>query len=117
MVKSKAYWYKLARHEAQVNHDSNFPSRRGIYHFEDLDVLLVYNNNPWADDPERRERETTAFREVLEKNGIKELAYATYPLTGADAGYSYAMVIDASHDRERFLADAMLEIVRRELVA
>jgi hypothetical protein len=75
-------------------------------------VLCVYNNNPYAQHPDRRDEETATFRRWLTMNGIKELAYATYPETGEGAGYTYAMIIDAGADRQ----DEIAEELRRILV-
>jgi hypothetical protein len=76
---------------------------------EDVDKLCLYNNHPYARYPERRDEETAAFRRWLKANGIKELAYATYPETGVDAGATYAMIVDAGKDR---LAEIRAELQR-----
>jgi len=112
---SKADWERLAWYAAKDAQEKNFSSRRGIYFFKDVGVLCVYNNNPYGDEPlskqTRRENETAAFRRWLNKEGIKELAYATYPDIGEQAGYSYAMLLDAGYDREAEVKEVMQAIL------
>ena len=78
----------------------------------DQEVLVLYNNNPYARGPEFRERETADFRRRLAAEGITELAYATFPLEGDEAaGYTYAMLLDASEDKVGWVIDEMQPIV------
>lgn len=102
----KKDWAEFAACCAHHAHTNWFASRRGSWYFEDLDVVVLYNNNPYAGHPTLRDEELAEFRERLRAEGIKELAYATYP----ECGYSYALVVDAGRDRETFLGDLMLEI-------
>jgi transcriptional regulator with XRE-family HTH domain len=106
-----AEWKAFAHGAAKDAHENHFPSRRGVWHFEDLDVLVLYNNNPYAKFPTIRDEETAEFRRRLAAEGIKELAYSTYPVGGESDGYTYAMVIDASQDRQNWVADTMFEIL------
>src|SRR5262249_53376841 len=94
--------------EANENH---FSSRRGIWHLEAVNKLCVYNNNPYANYPNRRDEETAVFRAWLKANKIKELAYATYPATGESAGYTYAMILDVGADREAEVAEELRRIL------
>jgi hypothetical protein len=99
-------WELFARDAARDACENHFPSRRGVWYYEDLDVLVIYNNNPYAAGPQYREAETAEIRELLRAAGIKELAYATYPPAGEkDAGYTYALVLDCSIDRQEDVAD------------
>ena len=83
----------LARDLAALAHQHLFPSRRGVWGL--LGSLAgVYNNNPWADDPGRREREFANLRALMSAAGIDELACASYPPSGAEeAGYTVALVV------------------------
>src|SRR5262245_4446515 len=110
-------WTRLAQCAARVANEQDFDSHRGIYGIEDLDVLCIYDNNPYADDPQRRERELAAFREVLKTEGVKELAFASYPTTGEDAGYTFVMLIDAPVTRRQHYEDVLQNILMRELTA
>jgi hypothetical protein len=104
-------WAKLARACAKDAHENYFPSRRGIWYFADVDKLCIYNNNPYAGHPQLRDEETAAIREWLAAKGIRELAYATYP----DAGYTYAIIIDASEDMEDEIVEGCEEIVGQSI--
>jgi transcriptional regulator with XRE-family HTH domain len=106
-----AEWKNFASFTAEDAYENHFPSRRGVWYFEYLDVLVLYNNNPYANFPTLRDEETAEFRRRLAAEGIKELAYATYPVGGESDGYTYAMVIDAGQDREKWVADTMYEIL------
>lgn len=111
MTKPATNWRTLAEVAACDACENYFPSRRGIWFLEDVNKLCVYNNNPYAKHPDLRDEETSAFRDWLQANGIKELAYATYPAAGEDAGYTYAMILDAGADREAEVAAELRRIL------
>ena len=109
---SKLQWYSLAYMCASDACENHFPSRRGIWFLEDLGVLCLYNNNPYEKHPTLRDEETAEFRRRMKAEGIKELAYATYPPEGQeDAGYTYAMLIDVDEEKMGWVRDTMLEIL------
>lgn len=99
-------WRTLAQSAARDAHRNHFSSRRGIWYFEDMDVLVLYNNNPYEGFPAQREKELARLRAKLADEEIAELAYATYP----SDGYTYAMVINAARDREEELARWMFDL-------
>lgn len=110
----KPNWQNLARLVAFDAYEHHFSSRRGVrrlIHYGDR--LSIFNNLPHPDrnTPNLRDVETTEFREWLKAIGIKELAYATYPLRGEDAGHTYAMILDVNADREDEVKQAMLRIM------
>jgi hypothetical protein len=104
-------WNRLAKMCASDAHEHHFPSRRGIWHVEDLDVLVIYNNNPYSEGPHLRDEEVAKIRLWLQAAGIEELAYATYP----EDGYTFAMVIRAGEDQLGRVADAVTEITLKTL--
>ena len=114
----KAGWPHFAAACARDAHDNHFPSRRGIWQFTGLPVLVIYNNNPYAKHPTLRDEEVTKFRGELALAGIKELGYGTYP--GEDdpdgqPGYTFAMVIEAGGDvaaRENWCVTVLGRITR-----
>ena len=106
----KKDWAAFAAACARDAHLMWFSSRRGVWYFEDCDVLVLYNNHPYK-HPTLRAEELAEFRGRLRADGIEELAYATYP----DDGYTYALVVDAGRDRERHLAAIMREITLKSL--
>jgi hypothetical protein len=101
---STGRWQKLAMASARDAHKNNFHSRRGIWYFEDLDVLCLYNNHPYTAGPVFREKELMELRRRLREAGIRELAYGTWPKQGPDRGYSYAMIIDTHRGMEALLS-------------
>jgi len=107
---SAAKCRKLARLAAWDAHKNHFASRRGIWYFDDLDVLVLYNN-PYKGFPAQREKELARFRAKLADEGIEELAYATYP----SDGYTYALVINAARDREETVAQWMIDLTLESL--
>lgn len=115
------FWNNLAVSSAEDAYENNFSSRRGVYVITDApsksgQVICLYNNNPYSHDFKRgrspeRDRETQAFREKLAEHGVKELAYAVWPLKGDEAGYSYAMILDAGEDQKEELKGWMESIL------
>jgi hypothetical protein len=108
-------WKRLALEAAREAHEDNFSSRCGVWGFEDSDTLVIYNNNPYSDSATRRDTETAAFRAWMKAERMQELAYATYPREGKDAGYSYAMVIRMGGDRQDDVVEALDAILARNL--
>jgi hypothetical protein len=102
----------MARVLAHDAHEYHFRTRRGIWYLEDAGCLCVFNNNPYANYPKLRDRETRDFGEAMKKAGIKVLAYATYPLKCQNnAGYTYAMLLDAGADQKQFVINTLNDIV------
>ena len=113
IARTSVAWDTLALELARDAYLNHFPSRRGVWELVDDGALCLYNNNPYADVPEGREWELAAFRRWLRAEGIGELAYSTYPPPGEEsAGYTYAMLLDASGEEavDRVIA-AMQQIL------
>jgi transcriptional regulator with XRE-family HTH domain len=109
---TKASWQRLADALAWDAHENHFPSRRGVWFLKDEGVLCIFNNNPYAKYPTLRDEELAEFRRRMRAERIKELAYATYPPKGQeDAGYTYAMLIEAGEDKRDWVAETMTGIV------
>src|SRR5690348_13181214 len=96
-------WSRFARSCARDAHENHFASRRGIWQFEDLPVLVVYNNNPSVHDPLLGDRELAASRTRLSGEAIAALASATYPVGGLHDGYRFAVGADAPADKEELV--------------
>lgn len=73
-----------------------FLSRRGIWDYEREGLFVLYDNNPTR-LKSIRVRAIALAHEALERNQVKVLAEADYPIGGQDAGYTWALVVDA-HD-------------------
>jgi hypothetical protein len=125
-MNKRSGWNAFAFAYARYAHQENFSARRGIYCVEDAkdesgeeegkpedDVLVIFNNNPFAGRAIARDWEVEELRKLLAGAGIKELAYAEYPETGEDEGYSFAMVVDATRDQE----DQVAEITEQAAMA
>jgi transcriptional regulator with XRE-family HTH domain len=110
---TKVNYESIALAFARDANENNFSSRRGVLPIEG-GLVCIYNNNPY-NDPQVRERETAQFRRWLRSQGIKELAYATYPPTGEDAGYTYAMILRAEEEAVGPVAKAMNDIVAKSM--
>jgi hypothetical protein len=82
---------EIAESAAAYAHSGLFGSRRGLLHSDDH-LVVAYDNNPYADDPQRLDRELTALKAQLAHLGVTLLAQASYPRAGRSRGYTVAMV-------------------------
>jgi hypothetical protein len=108
-------WPAFARVTARKAYHHHFEYPWAALYVEDLDVLVVYSDNPSARDRKLQDAETSEFRRRLAAEGIGELAYATWPPPGHEdipegGGYADALVINASRDRGQWVAETMLDI-------
>lgn len=97
-------WARFARRCAQDAFENHFESHRGVWHYEDIDTLVVYSNHPYESDLLRRERELETLRSKLAASGVKILARASYPVGGMDDGYTVAVVLDAGGEKQPLMA-------------
>jgi hypothetical protein len=95
-------WQTFALACAKEAHENYLSSRRGSWC--EGKVLVVYNNHPYKQFPLLRDQELAAFRRRLQAEGIRELAYATYPVAGRGAGYTFALVLEGGADKEDLVA-------------
>jgi len=108
-----------AKHLAEYATRHLIPFRRGVINIqinghryqgasmEGMELVCIYNNNPYAAGKSYREKETAALRKKLKAMGVKELAYET---AGED-GYTYAMILEADNVCAGCITDAMLETI------
>ena len=110
----KIDWFALAAGAARDAHENHFSSRRGIWPLDEVPVpaMVLYNNNPYAGDPQRRHAELKMFRSWLAQEGIVELGFGEFPIDGEEAGYSNALVIGAGEDRTDEVAAALQRVLR-----
>ena len=101
---SEEEWQGFARACAEDAHENHFSSRRGTWYFEDLDVVVLYDNNP-TKDPEMRQAAIMRLRRELAAAEVEQLASAVYPTSGLLYGYTWLTILDASRDREEFIRD------------
>ena len=126
MLRRDDHWDDLSERVARDAHMHYFPVRFGAWFLKALGKVAYFNNNPYAADPFRRDRELLAIRGRLEGLGIRELGCGfwppasfdpprlpstpmpsgwsgPWPLPGLDGrqhpDYTYAVVLDATlHD-------------------
>jgi len=111
-IRQTIIWAEMAAVFARDAHENHMESRRGVWPVEGHDVLCSYNN-PYANDPNRREEELAEFRRRMAEEGIEELAFATYPPEGQeDSGYTYAQIINAGEEKTDWVVDTMQSILR-----
>ena len=82
-------WVRFARQCARDAFENHFESHHGVWHYEDIDTLVVYSNHPYENEPLRRERELDVLLGKLAAIGVKPLARASYPVGGTDAGRAH----------------------------
>ena len=113
---------KMTRKEAQKWADyfandfgeNHFESRRGVWHIEDIDCLLLYDNNPYANDADRRPRQMKEITKRLKKAGIKTLACGgSEDEVHEGEPYTVSLLLDCSRDR----MDEVIEIAQEVVIS
>jgi len=93
---------------------------RAIYSFYDETygrVVVVANNHPYQGGAAIRDAELTRIRGRLDQLGVTELAYRTFPTSGPNVGYSYALLLKAaSKARQREIMRIIDEEAHRTLL-
>ena len=103
-------YYRLACDLAQDAVENHIMTRRGIWHLEKEDLLCVYDNNPYADDPTARSRQTERIIWRLGKLGIDLIAQ------GEDKdAYTVTLLLNCSWDRVREIQDIVQEEVEETM--
>jgi len=101
-----ATWKKLAASIAEEAHEENFSSRRGtglIAAANDKTVgFYLYDNNPYANDPERRGREHADLIAYLATRRARLAASAAYGENGYTVAHIF-IVDGAEHVAEKFV--------------
>lgn len=104
-------YYELACELAIDAVENHIESRRGIWHLEREDLLCVYDNNPYDDDPDARPRQNLRIARRIREAGIEILAEGT-----DDDNYSITMLLDCSWDRiplvRKIICDEVDETLR-----
>lgn len=98
-------WADYFANDACENH---FECRRGVWHIADIDCLLLFDNNPYADDADRRPRQMKAITKGLKKAGIKTLACGGSQEVHDEQSYTVSLLLDCSQDR----IDEVIEIAQ-----
>jgi hypothetical protein len=121
-ISMAVYWNGVASGLAKDASEKHFESRRGVWYIKPhrmpdgrqaQGVTCLYDTCRYRNSSKRAE-ETLEFRRRTKAAGLKELGYATYPPEGeANAGYTYALVIDGEHND--WVANAMNSILRESM--
>ena len=91
---------RIAMREARYAGTTLFSSRRGVYHLEKEDCLVLYHNNPYECDPSIRLMEIDRLVHHLAYVGIRTLAQGGYAnVPGSDQPYTITLLLDCSVDR------------------
>ncbi len=90
--------------------ENHIESRRGIWHLEKEDLLCIYDNNPYDDDPDARPRQNLRIVRRLRDAGIAVLAL------GHDQDhYTTTILLDCSWDRIPLIKEIISEEVEETL--
>jgi hypothetical protein len=111
-------WWSLAFEGARIAYEQYDYERHGICPVPGLEnesVLCIYIHG-YHDVPASRDAEKAELREMMEAEGIKVLAFASYPLKGEEhAGFTHTMLVAAGEDRLEWFWDAFDEIEGRSI--
>ncbi len=103
---------EIANYFATEAIERHFESRRGVWYVVDLNLLVVFNNNPFQIDSKIRSREMKRIELGLRKIGIRVLAsgQAGDKLWGCDDLYTQTLLLNCGEDRK----EEVCQIVDRE---
>jgi len=98
----------IAQTAAAYAHCANFSTRRGLLP-SDAHLVVIYDNNPYKDDPALRDKQLAWLGEAMTKRGIKLLSRSEYPRDG----YTVAVVFSTGgkDDAARIVWDAWRAII------
>ena len=104
----------LAYRAAKQAFEDEFSTRRGVWYYEDWDVVVVFNNNPF-NDAMIRPKELKSLISELKKLGIKTVARSQYgdATENGEERYTQALVLDCSDDRVQDVVNLVNEIGSR----
>jgi hypothetical protein len=108
-------WQEIARACAREAHEEFFSSRWGVRTDEDNTVIVVFSNNFYKNRPTLQDEERAYLRERFGTENVPILGEATWPVSGPDDAYTYAMVLDAAPERKELVASILGEAINRSL--
>lgn len=84
-----------------------------VEHLIAEDMCYVANSSPAKNDALLRDRQLANFRILLSTLDVEELAYAEFPQTGQEEGYTYVMLIGpADEAKTEAIRDAYYQAIR-----
>jgi hypothetical protein len=114
-------WNEFATLHAEDRSKNDFATHRGYFILSDMPTasgkaFCLFDNRPYtkADGGNRRrEKLLELFREKMKDADITELGYGTYPPPGEEqAGYTYAIMLDAGDSKTEIIIEAFEQSVR-----
>ena len=104
----------LASRAAKAAFEEEFSSRRGVWFYEDLNVVVVFNNNPF-NDASVRPKELRSLTIELKKLGIKIVALGQYgdTLENCEEQYTQTLVLNCGEDRVQDVVNIVNEVGSR----
>jgi hypothetical protein len=115
---------------AREAHEENFESRRGTYLFTDSDLVMYYDNNPWAGDPDLRPKQQAEIKAAMAAAGFPAVAEGSYPKKGprfgskrsvnTPRGYTIAIAYAGGSDpsaAEKKLHEIIRDVLTRDMAA
>jgi len=103
-------YYELACELAIDAVENHIESRRGIWHLEREDLLCIYDNNPYEDDPDARPRQSFRISRRIREAGITILG-----LGHDEDHYTTTILLDCSWDRIPLIKEIISEEVEETL--
>lgn len=103
-------YYELACELAVDAAENHIESRRGIWHLEREDLLCIYDNNPYSDDPDARPRQNFRIVRRLREEDIAVLGHGH-----DDDHYTTTILLDCSWDRIPLVKHIVSEEVEETL--
>jgi hypothetical protein len=105
-------WESFAPVCARTAHEDHFSTRWGTWIIDEMPgVLVVFGNHFYKNHPARQAEEIEELKGRFEATGIEVLGLASYPTSGPDDGYSYAMVLRAEEEAEPFVASIQDDVI------
>ena len=101
----------LACRAAKNAFENEFSSRRGVWFFEDWDLVVIFNNNPFT-DRSFRARELRMLVKELKTLGIRTIARGQFgdSLENSEELYTQTLVLDCGEDRVQDVVNVVNDI-------
>ena len=115
IFKSSPKWGQYAFLCARDACLNRFEYRRGVWHMEDCDVIVIFDNSP-TKVPAIRQCILARLRAALANSGIEQLAEGSYPTRGEAKGYTWATVLNAGRDRIALVNRLLTQAIHDGLV-
>ena len=103
-------WNQRAKQLAQIAFEEAFSNRIEVESLVAEQAVYFLNNLCAKEDLTNRDKSVEELQKRLMAYDISVLGYAEYPERGAKEGYSFAMLFDASPEKEEIIRDMVGEL-------